>query len=130
VVTPAPSLGNTSGSLRLQILGPLRIWRDGVELDAGPRHQAQLLALLLACAGHPISTNELIGLIWGEDTPANALNIIQRYVGGVRRLLEPDLTARDTGSYVRRRGAGYLFVADAGVVVDLIAELPPQDRTP
>jgi DNA-binding SARP family transcriptional activator len=34
--------------LRLQILGPLRLWRDGVELDAGPRQQAYLLALLLA----------------------------------------------------------------------------------
>lgn len=43
-------------SLRLQILGPLRLWRDDVELDTGPRQQAYLLALLLAREGRPTST--------------------------------------------------------------------------
>ena len=33
--------------LTLKILGPLRVWRDGVELDPGPRQQAYLLALLI-----------------------------------------------------------------------------------
>jgi len=102
--------------LRLQILGPLRLWRDGVELDPGPRQQAFLLALLLARAGKPMSTSELIDLIWGDDVPATAVNILQKYVGSLRRLLEPALPARENGSYLRRHGNGYLFAADPGTL--------------
>jgi hypothetical protein len=32
----------------LRVLGPLRLWRGGTELDPGPRQQAYLLALPLA----------------------------------------------------------------------------------
>ncbi|BCB76552.1 hypothetical protein GCM10022251_22660 [Phytohabitans flavus] len=102
--------------MRIQILGPLRVWRGDTELDAGPPQQAYLLALLAAQAGRPISTDELIDLIWGEDAPASALNVIHKYIGALRRLLEPDLTAREPGSYLLRRGNGYLFVAGPGML--------------
>jgi len=49
--------------IQLQILGLLRIWHRDVELDAGPRQQAYLLALLLARAGRPLSVDSLIDLI-------------------------------------------------------------------
>ncbi|MBL7512833.1 BTAD domain-containing putative transcriptional regulator [Frankia nepalensis] len=94
----------------------MRIWRDGVELDAGPRQQAYLLALLLVRAGRPISMSELIDLIWGDDVPASALNILQKYIGTLRRLLEPALPARETGSYLQRRGSGYLFASSPGML--------------
>ncbi|WP_218038597.1 ATP-binding protein [Acrocarpospora pleiomorpha] len=100
-----------AGSLRLQILGPLRLWRDSVELDAGPRQQAQLLALLLARVGRPVSTRELIDLIWADDAPASALNIIHKYVGALRRVLEPAVPARAAGTYLHRRGDAYVFSA-------------------
>ncbi|WP_051799319.1 BTAD domain-containing putative transcriptional regulator [Catenuloplanes japonicus] len=108
-----------TAELRLQILGPLRVWRDGVEADAGPRQQAYLLALLLARAGRPTGTSELIDLIWDADLPSTAVNILQKYIGMVRRVLEPSLPARRTGGYVRRRGDGYQLDADAGVL-DLV----------
>ncbi|WP_101831543.1 ATP-binding protein [Frankia canadensis] len=119
-----------SGHLSLQVLGPLRLWRGGVELDAGPRQQAYLLALLLVRAGRPISTSELIDLIWDDDVPASALNILQKYIGALRRLLEPTLAARETGSYLRRRGSGYLFAVGPGVL-DLVRfrELVDEART-
>ncbi|WP_116951992.1 BTAD domain-containing putative transcriptional regulator [Jiangella endophytica] len=106
----------SAGELRLQILGPLRVWRDGAEVSAGPRQQAHLLALLLAQAGRPVSTSDLVDLIWGEDVPPSALNILQKYVGALRRLLEPTLPARGPGSYLLRRGNGYLFDAALGTL--------------
>ncbi|MFF5075587.1 ATP-binding protein [Actinoplanes sp. NPDC000266] len=106
-------------SVRLQILGPMRVWRGDVELDAGPRQQALLLAVLLARAGRPVSTSELIDLIWGDDAPASALNVIHKYVGALRRLLEPAIPVRETGSYLQRRGNGYLIAAVPGMV-DLV----------
>ncbi|MET9249901.1 BTAD domain-containing putative transcriptional regulator [Nonomuraea sp. NPDC003709] len=100
-------------ALRMQILGPLRLWRGGVELDAGPRQQAYLLALLLAHEGLPISKPELIGLIWGEEAPDSAVNAIHKYIGALRRLLEPELPTRGSSSYLVGRGNGYLCTAGA-----------------
>ena len=108
------------GALRLEVLGPLRLWRDGVELDTGPRQQALLLALLLARAGRPVSATELIELIWGDEAPASALNVIHKYVGSLRRLLEPGLPARATGSFLHRRGSSYLITANPEIL-DLLA---------
>jgi DNA-binding SARP family transcriptional activator len=102
--------------LRLQILGPLRVWRDGVELDAGPRQQAYLLALLLARVGTPVSTSELIDLVWDHEVPNSALNVIQKYVGALRRLLEPATPARKSGSYLHHRGGSYQFTAAPGTL--------------
>lgn len=107
-------------SLSLQILGPLRLWRDGVELDAGPPQQACVLALLLAREGRPTSTAELIELVWGQDAPASAVNVLHKYIGTLRRLLEPALPVRGTGSYLLRRGNGYLFTAGPGAL-DLVS---------
>jgi DNA-binding SARP family transcriptional activator len=102
--------------LRLQILGSLRIWRDGIEIDPGPQQQARLLAALLASAGRPIGTTELINMIWDIDVPASALNIIQKYVGALRRVLEPAVAAREPGSYILRQDAGYVFDPTHGMV--------------
>lgn len=104
----------TDGTLRFEILGPLRLWRDGVEVDVGPRQQGRLLALLLARAGRPVSATDLIELVWGEDAPASASNVIHKYVGALRRLMEPSLALRAPGSYLRRHGCGYLFAPPPG----------------
>ncbi|WP_061291012.1 ATP-binding protein [Herbidospora cretacea] len=112
---PAP---DASGPLTAQILGPLRIWRDGVEVDTGPRQQTYLLALLLMRAGRPVTSAELLDLVWDDNLPTSAMNIVQKYVGALRRLLEPDVPARSPGSYLHRRGGGYQF-DDSRVTLDL-----------
>ena len=108
------------GSPHLKILGPLRLWPHGVELDAGPPQQAYLLALLLAHVGKPTSTGELIDLMWGDGVPSSALNILQKYIGALRRLLEPLLPAREASSFLHRRGNSYLFTAGP-TTLDLVA---------
>ncbi|WP_062437136.1 BTAD domain-containing putative transcriptional regulator [Herbidospora daliensis] len=109
---------SVSASLTVQVLGPLRVWRDGVEVDTGPRQQSYLLALLAMGAGRPVSSAELLDLVWDDNLPTSAMNIVQKYVGTLRRLLEPDLPARAAGAYLHRRSGGYQFdVSD--VALDL-----------
>ncbi|GIF46294.1 DNA-binding SARP family transcriptional activator [Asanoa ferruginea] len=97
--------------VRLQILGPLRVWRADTEMDAGPPQQRCLLAFLLAREGHAVGMNELIEVLWGHARPATAANIIQKYVGGLRRLLEPGLAPRAPGAFLARHRNGYRFTA-------------------
>ncbi|WP_133877635.1 ATP-binding protein [Paractinoplanes brasiliensis] len=97
----------------------MRVRRDGVELDPGPPQQALLLALLLARCGHPMGVHELISAIWEEDIPSSARNIIQKYVGALRRLIEPGLALRDNGSFLRRHGDSYSFTGPPDIL-DLV----------
>ncbi|WP_085066861.1 AfsR/SARP family transcriptional regulator [Catenuloplanes japonicus] len=99
------------GASRLRIMGPLRLWQGDAEVGAGPRQQRVLLALLVAQVGRPISMANLVELLWGTAPPATAVNVIHKYVGVLRRLLEPGLPARATGSYLIRHNTGYRFAA-------------------
>lgn len=99
--------------VRFSLLGPVRAWLAAEELPVGPRQQRLVLAALLAGAGRPVSLTELIGLLWEGDPPASAVNAVHRYVGALRRLLEPGLPARSSGRWLVRRASGYLLHVDA-----------------
>ena len=105
--------------LRLDVLGPLRICRDSADVAVGPRQQRLLLALLLVRAGRLVELAEITDLIWGEDPPPTAVNMVHRYVGAVRRLLEPGLPDRAGGRWIVREAGGYRF-DPAGAEVDLV----------
>ncbi|TQS40123.1 AfsR/SARP family transcriptional regulator [Cryptosporangium phraense] len=94
------------------VLGPVRLFRDGRELAVGPGQEQAVLAMLLARAGHPISVGTLIDAVWSNDPPASAMNVIQRSVGRIRRLLEPDLPHRASGQWLLRSGNSYRLVLD------------------
>jgi DNA-binding SARP family transcriptional activator len=98
-----------AGTIRLHILGPLQLWRGETEVDPGPRQQATLLAILAARADQSVGRSELVDLIWDDGVPDSAINIIHKYVGSLRRLLEPGLPARAHGSYLQSRSDGYFF---------------------
>ncbi|GAA3468601.1 hypothetical protein GCM10018965_031540 [Nonomuraea roseola] len=68
-----------SMSLRIEILGPLRAWRDGAELDLGPTQQRCVLALLVLADGRPVRLQKLVDAIWGGPG------------SGQRRQRHPDL---------------------------------------
>ncbi|SDT18730.1 BTAD domain-containing putative transcriptional regulator [Actinoplanes derwentensis] len=109
MVSPSPAL-------HLQIMGPLRVWRDGTEIDTGPRQQRCLLALLLARVGQPVTMTDLVALIWGPAAPPSAVNVVHKYIGVLRRLLEPSLPLRMPGTYLQRDAGGYRFTAGPEVL--------------
>ncbi|GHJ41563.1 BTAD domain-containing putative transcriptional regulator [Streptomyces sp. TS71-3] len=94
-------------SLRFAVLGPLRAWHGEIELELGPPKQRSLLALLLIHAGHPVSVHEIVDTLWGQDPPDSAVNVVQRHVGALRRLLEPGLPARGASRWLVRGSGGY-----------------------
>lgn len=108
-----------SGRLRFAVLGPLRAWRDTNELDLGPRQQRLALTLLLLRAGTLVQFADLKRVIWDAEPPPTADNMVHRYMGSLRRLLEPGLTARANGHCVVRDTGGYRLVLDDPSSVDL-----------
>ncbi|MGW4995758.1 BTAD domain-containing putative transcriptional regulator [Streptomyces mirabilis] len=98
--------------LRFSILGPLRIWRGTTELDPGPPQRRILLATLLAHGGRPVGLPEIVYVLWGENSPATALNVVQRHVGQLRRLLEPNLPIRCCGRWIAGSAGSYRVNVD------------------
>ncbi|WFE51668.1 AfsR/SARP family transcriptional regulator [Micromonospora sp. WMMD1155] len=101
-----------SGQLRFEILGPQRAWYSDREIDLGPGKQRAVLTVLLLSAGRPVSTGQIIEAVWPEDPPANGPNVVQKYVAGLRRVLEPDRSPRTPGQVLGLTDAGYLLRVD------------------
>ncbi|MDC2952978.1 BTAD domain-containing putative transcriptional regulator [Streptomyces gilvifuscus] len=105
-------------SFRFSLLGPLRAWRQGVELTLGPPQQRAVLALLLLRRGRAVGVGELVDGIWGADPPTAAVSVLRTYVSRLRRLLEPERPADGSPRLVVSLGDGYALRTDA-VVSDL-----------
>ncbi|MFF3937394.1 AfsR/SARP family transcriptional regulator [Streptomyces phaeofaciens] len=114
--TLSPPLPPEGPATRFALLGPVRVWHEERELDLGFPQQRALLALLLACAGRPVPTGEILDVLWAERPPASALNVVRRYIGNLRRLLEPGLPPRAPGRRLLRHAGGYLLAAETDEV--------------
>ncbi|MEV5177526.1 BTAD domain-containing putative transcriptional regulator [Streptomyces flaveolus] len=99
---------------RFTVLGPLRAWRGGTELVLGAPKRRGLLAFLLAQPGRPVPVREIVDVLWQDDPPDSAVNVVHRHIGALRRLLEPELPARGTSRRLVRDAGGYRLDADPG----------------
>lgn len=109
--------------LRFEILGPIRAFRDGEPVDLGPIKQQAVLAILLLNAGAPVAMPEIVRALWGGDPPENGVDVVQRFIGGLRRALDPartSLIAMEGGGYVIRPGEN---AVDAEVFRAALAEV-------
>jgi DNA-binding SARP family transcriptional activator len=117
-------------TLRFALLGPLRAWRDSTELDLGPGKQRAVLAVLLLNANRPTPTSKIIDAVWGELPPENGVNVVQKYVAGLRRILEPGRSPRTPGQLLAWAEAGYtLHVPAGGLDLHVFDELVGRART-
>ncbi|WP_326563046.1 BTAD domain-containing putative transcriptional regulator [Micromonospora sp. NBC_01796] len=93
--------------LRFELLGPLRAWHGDRELDLGPGKQRAVLAMLLLYAGRPVSPTQIVDAVWQDDPPMNGPNVVQKYVAGLRRILEPERSPRSPGQLLTLTDTGY-----------------------
>ncbi|RFU39199.1 SARP family transcriptional regulator, partial [Actinomadura logoneensis] len=76
--------------LRFAVLGPVRGWRGGAELDLGPPQQRAMLAFLLLQEGRAAAPQTIVEALWGERPPERALGAIRTHASRLRAALEPD----------------------------------------
>jgi LuxR family transcriptional regulator, maltose regulon positive regulatory protein len=83
-VKPPP--GRVIEGLWFALLGPVRGWLDGAELQLGSPDQRAVLAFLLLREGRPATAGEIIDAVWGEDAPRSVQGVLRTYVYRLRRL--------------------------------------------
>ncbi|MEV4366641.1 BTAD domain-containing putative transcriptional regulator [Nonomuraea sp. NPDC049637] len=98
---------SVEGGLRFAVLGPVRAWREGQELDLGTPLQRSILGMLLLREGRAVTPAEMIDAVWGEDAPPRALGALRTYVSRLRTVLEPDRPARSRPELLTSIGRGY-----------------------
>jgi tetratricopeptide (TPR) repeat protein len=99
--------------VRIQVLGPVRVWLDDNPVELTSAGQRATLGLLAMAAGQPLAQPDLMDSLWGDRPPASAANVIQTHVKHLRRLLEPGRPARSRSTVLPHIGDGYaLRVAD------------------
>jgi DNA-binding SARP family transcriptional activator len=97
---------NTGTSLRLQIIGPLRLFRsDELVPVPVPRGRAStLLALLVAHRDHLVGLDEIAATLWPPVGTPNAQQIVASLVSRLRRAVGPALQHIDGGYRLSTRG--------------------------
>lgn len=84
------------------ILGPLKVCRQGREIEIAAGKHRSLLAALLLRPNRTVPVADLITHLWGDAPPHDARATTQTYIGRLRRLLGDGL--------IQTRSDGYLIV--------------------
>ncbi|WP_399895801.1 BTAD domain-containing putative transcriptional regulator [Streptomyces sp. BBFR51] len=99
-------------TVRYSILGTVRVLRGDTELELGPPKRLALLSLLLLRAPGPLTLSEAVDILWDDDPPASAVNVVHRHIGALRRTLEPELRSRTNAAHLVRAADGYRLLVD------------------
>jgi DNA-binding SARP family transcriptional activator len=92
--------------MRYEILGSLRVVRDGDFYTLSARKKEVLLATLLIRPGQIFSTDQLIDELWGDRPPCRATAALHVYISQLRNFLG---THGRTKSPIVTRSPGYLL---------------------
>ncbi|MFJ1709239.1 BTAD domain-containing putative transcriptional regulator [Kitasatospora sp. NPDC088346] len=114
--------------IRIELLGPVRVWRATEELGLGPAQRRAVLAQLAASQGRAVTTEELIEGLWGDTPPTRAVAAVRNHVSQLREVLEEDRTAPRVlvsagGGYVLRLPPGATDLAAFQTLVREAAHL-------
>jgi DNA-binding SARP family transcriptional activator/tetratricopeptide (TPR) repeat protein len=93
--------------LRFAVLGPVRAWRDGTELELGTPQQRAVLAILLLRRGRTATAEELVDALWGDEPPTHAMTALRTYASRLRAVLEPEREARRKATVMVSEAGGY-----------------------
>ena len=104
----------------MQLLGPVRSWTGDAEVDLGTTRQKAVLAVLALAPGQVVPVSRIVGAVWADEPPVNGANVVQKYVAGLRRAMEPDRPARSPGQVITFQDGGYRL-ATAPDAVDAVA---------
>lgn len=112
-------------TLRVQMLGAFRIWRDGALLPDGgwPTYKSKaLVKILLTERGRFVPAERLTDWLWPEVPPKKAQNNLWVAASQARRVLQPDLPPRVPSGFLHTGREGYSFAPAQDCRAEIDAE--------
>ncbi|MET9266521.1 AfsR/SARP family transcriptional regulator [Amycolatopsis sp. NPDC004079] len=97
--------------MRYEILGRLRVAHAEESIEITAPKVGGLLATLLVCEGQIVSSDRLIGELWGSNPPKKALSTLHVHMSQLRKTLELLRSGRNT---ITTRSSGYLLAVRPG----------------
>jgi predicted ATPase/DNA-binding SARP family transcriptional activator len=80
-----------NAAVELRVLGPLEVRQEGQVRTISSRTQRRLLTALTIAGGTTLSTDQLVGRLWGDEPPPAARNSLQSHVARLRALIGGDV---------------------------------------
>jgi DNA-binding SARP family transcriptional activator len=93
------------------VLGAVEARIDGRLVALGHARQRCVLGVLLVEAGRPVTVDQLIDRVWGEDPPQRAAGALYSYLSRLRSAV-----AEATGAGIERQPSGYVLTTDPQTV--------------
>jgi DNA-binding SARP family transcriptional activator len=94
-----------SSEIDVRLLGPLEVEVSGQPVRFDGVKQRRLFVVLALRAPRPVSVDELLDALWGDELPAGAVTALQKQISRLRQRL-------GDGPTVRHRATGYALDID------------------
>ena len=114
----APAADGCPGPVtRFQAFGPLRAWREDVEVPVTGGSRRAVLGLLLLRTGKVLSRGAIADALWEGVPPPAPASAIQSQISRLRAVLDPEPSS--AGPLIQTTGDGYRLRGD-GIEIDLL----------
>lgn len=97
--------------VEFQLLGPVRAFSDGRQIDLGVRKQRFVLAMMLLDANKLVPAERLVELTWPDEAPRSARGVIHTHISRLRSVLNA-ADAERHGVALISDGPGYMMKCD------------------
>ncbi|MGC9399833.1 MAG: BTAD domain-containing putative transcriptional regulator [Anaerolineae bacterium] len=108
--------------LRIQALGPFRLWRGDEEVEAGDwrrENARQIFLLFLTYRGQLLERERIVTLLWPRLDAETALRDFKVALSRLYKVLEPDRARGAPSAYVARDGTRYGLRPEADIWLDV-----------
>jgi predicted ATPase/DNA-binding SARP family transcriptional activator len=85
--------------MRYVVLGPVTALDGAEQLPLGGPLQRAVLAVLIVRSGHPMTADQIVTDVWGDDADDRSAASLYTYVSNLRRVLGRDRLRRDPTGY-------------------------------
>ncbi len=108
--------------LEIYLLGRFQAKIDGMAIDEkrwGRRSAKSLVKVLALKPFHALHREQIMDLLWTEETPETALNNLNKAIYGARRALEPNLTKGLQSRFILTQKQQIILTSPGSLSVDL-----------
>jgi DNA-binding SARP family transcriptional activator/tetratricopeptide (TPR) repeat protein/DNA-binding XRE family transcriptional regulator len=116
---PRPGLRDrplSPSAVTVDILGTLRLCRDGAEVPVSGAVPRAVLGLTALRLGRPVTREEIVDALWGDRPPATWVSQVHTAVGQLRKLLDPGRARGSRTGLLALDRNGYVLGLEADAV--------------